>query len=87
MATRLRRKLDISFHIFRLDPTDTAPMKSLAKTMQIAGLTMLPLACYLEMTVNLPRRLPIAQMVIMVVFGVCLFALGRYLDCLATRSL
>jgi hypothetical protein len=62
-------------------------MKSIGKLMQIAGLTVLPLACYLELTGNLPRRLSIAGMVVVVVFGVCLFALGRYLEGMAARWL
>lgn len=55
-------------------------MQSLAKLMQVAGMIILPLAMYLEVTGNLPRRLPIAGMLIMMVFGFCLFQLGRYLE-------
>ena len=55
-------------------------MGRLGRYMQVAGLFVLPLAIYLEATGLLPRRLPVAGMLIMMVFGVCLFSLGRYLE-------
>lgn len=61
-------------------------MQSIAKLMQIGGLITLPLAMYLEATGNLPRRLPVAGMLIMMVFGFCLFQLGRYLEGYAAKS-
>ncbi len=55
-------------------------MRSLAKFMQFAGLTILPLGIFMEISGNLPRRYPIAGLLLMMVFGVCLFQLGRYIE-------
>ena len=60
-------------------------MRPVGKLMQLIGLVMLPLAMVMEMTGALPRRLPIAGMLIMMVFGFVIFQLGRYVEGYASR--
>lgn len=55
-------------------------MKSLGKLMQLVGLVMLPLAMMMEATGGLPRVQPVASMLLMMVFGFCLFYAGRYVE-------
>lgn len=60
-------------------------MRALGKLMQLVGLVMLPLSMVMEMTGALPRRLPIAAMLIMMVFGFAIFYAGRLVEGYAQR--
>lgn len=60
-------------------------MYMLGRTLQIAGLTILPLSMILEIAGQLGRR-GVSEMVIMMVFGFAAFYLGRYLEGFARRS-
>ena len=60
-------------------------MRALGKLMQLIGLVMLPLAMIMEVSGALPRRLPVAAMLIMMVFGFAIFYLGRLVEGYASR--
>ena len=60
-------------------------MRILGKLLQVVGLVALPLSMIFELTGMLGRRFGLSQMVIMTVFGVCAFLLGRLLDGYAQR--
>ena len=55
-------------------------MRNLGKLLQTVGLIALPLSMIFELTGMLGRRFGLSQMVIMTVFGVSAFALGRLLE-------
>ena len=55
-------------------------MKSIGRLMQIAALVCLPLSMILEMTGALGRAFGLNEMLIMLVFGVLLFAAGRMIE-------
>lgn len=50
------------------------------KALQIIGLIVLPLSMYLQLSNALGRSLNVSQMVVMLLFGVLAFYLGRYLE-------
>jgi hypothetical protein len=58
-------------------------LRSLGKLMQLAGMTILPVAMLLQLTSGM--RAPtgsfsVSAMLLLMVFGVALFALGRYIE-------
>ena len=55
-------------------------MVTVGRWMQMIGLFVLPLSMLMEMTNMLGRSFGLSQMVIMLVFGVCIFGLGRLLE-------
>ena len=55
-------------------------MKSLGRFFQFAGLVALPAAMVLELSGGLGRSFGVSDMVIMLVFGFCMFYAGRYLE-------
>ena len=60
-------------------------MQMFGRLMQLLGLTVLPLSVILELTGALGRSFGLSQMLIMLVFGVCVFCLGRYLEGFALK--
>jgi hypothetical protein len=48
--------------------------------LQMAGLVLLPLSMVLELTGSLGRSFGVSQMVIMLVFGLSIFYLGRFVE-------
>lgn len=54
-------------------------MKALGRLLQLVGLAVLPLAMFMELT-DFLGRIFVNQMVIMLVFGVAAFYLGRILE-------
>ena len=52
-------------------------MQGLGRLLQLVGLTVLPLAMFLELSNGLGREFHLSEMVIMLVFGVSAFLLGR----------
>lgn len=55
-------------------------MRTLAKTMQLFGLALLPLAVLLEATGSLSRDRGVADMLIMMVVGAASFYLGWVME-------
>ncbi len=55
-------------------------MRRVGKFLQLAALILLPLSMMLELTDALGRSFGLSQMLIMLVFGVLLFVLGRYIE-------
>ena len=55
-------------------------MNSTGRMLQLAGLILLPLAMLLELSGSLGRSFGVSQMVIMLVFGVAVFSLGRLVE-------
>lgn len=57
-------------------------MRSLGKGLQVVGLTLLPLACMLEMSSGSIGRSSsgLATMLQMMIVGVVAFVLGRYVE-------
>ena len=55
-------------------------MFTLGRWLQIAGLVLLPLSMLLEMTDTLGPSFGTRDMLVMLVFGVCIFYLGRVIQ-------
>jgi hypothetical protein len=55
-------------------------MQGLGRLSQLVGLTVLPLAMFLELSNGLGREFHLSEMVIMLVFGVSAFLLGRLIE-------
>ena len=60
-------------------------MKAFGRLLQIAGLVLLPLAMFMEVTNGLGRSFHVSQMVIMLVFGAAAFYIGRIVEGHASR--
>ncbi|GIW94300.1 MAG: hypothetical protein KatS3mg110_2341 [Pirellulaceae bacterium] len=55
-------------------------MRVLGKCMQIGGLIILPVAMVMELSHLLGRRIGVADMLIMLLFGFSMFYIGRILE-------
>ena len=55
-------------------------MRTFGKLLQVAGLVLLPLACFQDLQGGLGRSSGLATMLILMVFGAIAFILGRYLE-------
>ena len=55
-------------------------MQALGRLLQLAGLAALPLAIFLELSNGLGRAFHLSEMLIMLVFGVSAFVLGRLIE-------
>ncbi|MDP6445223.1 MAG: hypothetical protein QGG36_04185 [Pirellulaceae bacterium] len=55
-------------------------MRAIGKLTQFAGLAFLPIGVVMELTGALPGERPVAGLLIMMVFGFCLFYAGRYVE-------
>lgn len=60
-------------------------MKSLGRFLQLAGLILLPLSMFMELTDGLGRAFGVSDMVIMLVFGFAVFYVGRIVEGYATN--
>lgn len=60
-------------------------MKAIGRLLQILGLVLLPLSMMMQLTDMLGRPFYVSHMVIMMVFGVAAFYLGRMLEGYAGR--
>jgi hypothetical protein len=58
-------------------------MRVLGKTIQIVALILLPLAIVLQLSGQLARSFGVSDMLVMLVFGVGLFYVGRLFEGLA----
>ncbi len=55
-------------------------MAIFGKACQLVALMLLPLSMLLELTGGLGRKFGISDMLVMLVFGFCLFYVGRFLE-------
>ena len=55
-------------------------MKTIGKSLQVIGLVLLPVAMILEISNGLGRSFGVSQMVILLVFGVAVFYIGRIME-------
>ena len=55
-------------------------MQGLGRLLPLVGLTALPLAMFLELSNGLGRAFHLSEMVVMLVFGVSAFMLGRLIE-------
>jgi len=55
-------------------------MQALGRFMQFVGLASLPMAMFLELSNGLGRAFHLSQMLIMLIFGVSAFVLGRLIE-------
>ena len=60
-------------------------MQKLGKLMQVAGLTVLPLAIYLELSDKLGRDRGVSELLVLMVAGAVLFYIGRLVEGYASR--
>jgi len=60
-------------------------MKSLGRFLQLAGLMLLPLSMFMELTDGLGRAFGVSDMVVMLVFGFATFYIGRIVEGYATN--
>lgn len=60
-------------------------MQSFGKSLQFFALVLLPLAVMMEMTGALGRDRGVADMLVMMVFGVACFGVGRIMEGYAKR--
>jgi hypothetical protein len=61
-------------------------MRWLGRFLQAVGLIMLPLSMVMELSSTLGREFYVSDMVIMLLFGVGIFTVGRMLEGLAGSS-
>jgi len=55
-------------------------MKVAGRALQLIGLAILPLSMVMELTGGLGRRVGVSDMVVMLLYGVIAFSLGRLLE-------
>ncbi len=55
-------------------------MQALGRFLQLVGLTVLPLAMFMELSTGLGREFHLSQLVIMLIFGVAAFFLGSLIE-------
>ena len=55
-------------------------MRAIGKLLQLGGLVLLPVAMVLELTGSLNRDRGVADMLIMMIFGLSAFYLGRFIE-------
>ena len=55
-------------------------MQALGRFLQFVGLAALPTAMFLELSNGLGRAFHLSQMLIMLIFGVSAFVLGRLIE-------
>lgn len=55
-------------------------MKAFGKLLQVIALTLLPLSIVMELTGGLGRSFGVADMLVMLVFGIAAFCVGRVVE-------
>lgn len=60
-------------------------LRKLGRLLQLLALVILPLSMFLQLTNSLGRALYVSEMVIMLVFGVAAFGVGRVIEGYAAR--
>jgi len=60
-------------------------LRQTGRLLQILALVILPVSMVLQLTNTLGRQLYVSEMVIMLVFGVAAFGLGRMIEGYAAR--
>ena len=66
--------------LLRIAERKTGTMQPLGRFLQLVGLASLPLAMFLELNNSLGREFHLSEMVIMLVFGIAAFVLGRLIE-------
>lgn len=61
-------------------------LRRVGRLLQFSALVILPFSMVLQLTNMLGRQLYVSEMVIMLVFGIAAFSLGRMIEGYATRS-
>jgi hypothetical protein len=61
-------------------------LRQVGRLLQLLALVILPVSMVLQLTNTLGRQLYVSEMVIMLVFGVAAFGVGRIIEGYATRS-
>ena len=61
-------------------------MKPIGKFLQVLGMVLLPVAMLLELTRALGPSFGVRDMLLMLVFGFCLFYTGRFLEGLGQKT-
>lgn len=60
--------------------------RALGRLFQLAALIVLPLSMLLELSGALGRSFGLSQMVLMLLFGICAFLLGRVIEGVGTSA-
>ena len=60
-------------------------MKSFGRSLQFFALTLLPLAVLMEISGSLGRENSLADMLLMLLFGIACFGIGRIVEGYASR--
>ena len=60
-------------------------VQKLGKLLQVAGLTLLPLGIYLELSGNLGRGRGVSELLVLMVVGAIVFYIGRLVEGYASR--
>ncbi|MBM3998434.1 MAG: hypothetical protein FJ297_02635 [Planctomycetes bacterium] len=55
-------------------------MRSLGKLMQVVALVLLPLSMVMQLTDALGKKIALGEMLLMLIFGSALFAVGRIVE-------
>lgn len=55
-------------------------MRAFGKLLQVMALILLPLSMFMEMSGGLGRRFGVSDMVVMLVFGIAAFCVGRFVE-------
>ena len=55
-------------------------MRTIGRFLQLVGLVVLPAAMFLELTGGLDRSFGLSEMLIMLVFGLAAFGIGRLVE-------
>ena len=61
-------------------------MRMFGRALQFIGLTVLPLSIVMQLTNLLGRAIGVSDMIVMLVFGVAVFYVGRMIEGLAARE-
>ena len=60
-------------------------LRLVGRTLQIIALVVLPLSMYMQVSGGLGRSFNVSEMVIMLIFGICAFYVGRILEGYGTK--
>lgn len=69
----------------RIGEYDKKMLRKFGRFLQLLALVILPLSMFLQLTNSLGRALYVSEMVVMLVFGVAAFAVGRVIEGYAAR--
>ena len=61
-------------------PLTMTIMRAFGKLLQVMALILLPFSMFMEMSGGLGRRFGVSDMVVMLVFGIAAFCVGRFVE-------